>query len=51
MRFADDAAIIEELQDIVNRLVDTGRKYDMEINIGKPQVREHPGEMNHWVLK
>jgi hypothetical protein len=26
------------LQDMVNRLVDTGRKYDMEINIDKSQV-------------
>ena len=42
VRFADDTAIIaktqEELQDMVNRLVDTGRKYDMEINIDKSQV-------------
>ena len=40
--FADDTAIIaktqEELQDMVNRLVDTGRKYGMEINIDKSQV-------------
>ena len=28
----------EELQDMVNRLVDTGRKYDMEINIDKSNV-------------
>jgi Reverse transcriptase (RNA-dependent DNA polymerase). len=38
----DDTAIIaktlEELQDMVNRLVDTGRKYIMEINIDKLQV-------------
>ena len=37
VRFADDTAIIvkikEELQDMVNRLVDIGRKYDMKINI------------------
>ena len=36
VRFADDTAIIaktqEELQDMVNRLVDTGRKYGMEID-------------------
>ena len=36
VRFADDTAIIaktqEELQDMVNSLVDTGRKYGMEIN-------------------
>jgi Reverse transcriptase (RNA-dependent DNA polymerase). len=42
VRFADDTAIIaktqEKLQDMVNRLVDTGRKYDMEINIDKSQV-------------
>ena len=42
VRFADDTAIIaktqEELQDMVNRLVDTGRKYGMAINIGKSQV-------------
>ena len=39
VRFADDTAIIaktqEELQDMVNRLVNTGRKYGMEINIDK----------------
>ena len=42
MRFADDKAIIaktqEELQDMVNRIVDTGRKYGMEINIEQSQV-------------
>ena len=42
VRFADDTAIIaktqEELQDMVNRLVDTGRKYGMDINIDKSQV-------------
>ena len=42
VRFADDMAIIaktqEELQDMLNRLVDTGRKYVMEINIDKSQV-------------
>ena len=42
VRFTDDMAIIaktqEELQDMVNRLVDTGRKYGMEINIDKSQV-------------
>ena len=41
-RFADDSAIIaktqEELQDMVNKLVDTGRKYGMEISIDKSQV-------------
>ena len=40
--FADDTAIIaktqEELQDMVNRLFDTGRKYGMEININKSQL-------------
>ena len=39
VRFADDTAVIaktqEELKDMVNRLVDTGRKYGMEINIDK----------------
>ena len=43
VRFADDPAIIaktQELQDMVNRLVDTGRKYDMEINIDKSYVIE-----------
>ena len=43
-RFADDAAIIaktqEELQDMVNRLVNTGRKYGMEIYIDKQNIRE-----------
>ena len=42
IRFADDTAIIaktqEELQDVVNTLVDNGRKYGMEINIDKSQV-------------
>ena len=42
MRFSYYMAIIaktqEELQDMVNTLVDTGRKYGMEINIDKLQV-------------
>ena len=42
MRFSYYMAIIaktqEELQDMVNTLVDTGRKYGMEINIDKSQV-------------
>jgi Reverse transcriptase (RNA-dependent DNA polymerase). len=42
VRFADNTAIIvktqEELQDMVNRLVATGRKYGMKINIDKSQV-------------
>ena len=38
-RFSDDTAIIAKTQDdMVNRLVDTGRKYGMEINIEKSQV-------------
>ena len=42
VRFADDTAIIaktqEALQYMENRLVDTGRKYRMKINIDKSQV-------------
>ena len=42
VRFAYDTANIaktkEELQDVVNRLVDTEKKYGMEINIDKSQV-------------
>jgi Reverse transcriptase (RNA-dependent DNA polymerase). len=42
VKIADDTAIIartqEELQDMVNRLVGTRRKYGMEINIHKSQV-------------
>ena len=38
----DDTAIIakthEEIHDVVNRLVDTGRKYGMDINIDKSNV-------------
>ena len=38
----DDTATVaktqEELQDMLNRLVDTGRKYGMEINSDKSQV-------------
>ena len=38
----DDTAIIakseDDLQDMVNRLVYTGRNYGMEINIDKSQV-------------
>ena len=45
VRFVDDKAIIaktqEELQDMVNRLVDTERKCGMEININKSQVMNH----------
>ena len=41
--FADDTAVVtktqDELQDMVNRLVDTGRKYGMEIDIDKSQVK------------
>ena len=37
----------EELQDIVNRLINTGRKYSMKINIDKSQEWEFPGVMNH----
>ena len=32
----------EVLQDMVIRMVDTGRKYDMEINIGKSEVMRVP---------
>ena len=43
VRFVDDMAILaktqEELQDMVIGLVDTGRKYGMEINIDKSQIR------------
>ena len=46
VRFADDTAIIvktqEELQGMVIRLVDAGRKYGMEINIDKSQVMRVP---------
>ena len=39
MRFADDMAIVakiqEEVQNVVNRLFETGRTYAMEINIDK----------------
>ena len=42
VRFADDTAIIaktqEELHNMLNRLVDTERKYGMEINIDKSLV-------------
>ena len=38
----DDTAIIakthEEIHDVVNRLVDTGRRYGMDINIDKSNV-------------
>jgi Reverse transcriptase (RNA-dependent DNA polymerase). len=55
--FADDKAIIaktqEELQDMVNRLVDTRRKYGMEINIQKSEIMRiySTGVMNHCKLK
>ena len=42
VRFVDNKDIIantqEELQDMVNRLVDTGWNHSMEINIDKSQV-------------
>jgi Reverse transcriptase (RNA-dependent DNA polymerase). len=56
VRFADDTAIIaktqEELQDMVNRLVDTERKYGMKINIDKSQVMRvsRIGEVDHLQL-
>ena len=41
-RFSNDMAIIaktkEELQDTLNRLVDTRRKYNIGINIDKSQI-------------
>ena len=44
VRFADDTAIIaktqEEPQDMVNRLVDDGRMYGMEINIENECTQE-----------
>ena len=51
MRFADDTAIKiqEQLHDKVNRLSDTGRKYEMEIDIDKSQW-EYPGGMDHCGL-
>ena len=53
MRFTDDMAIIaktqEELQDMVNSLADTGRKYGMEINIDKSQVRICRGNESLWI--
>ena len=55
VRFADVTAIIaktqEELQDVVNRLFDTRRKYGMEINIDKSQVTRLPRVMDHCRLK
>ena len=42
VRFLDDTAVIaktqKELQDIVNKLVQAGRKYSMEISINKSEV-------------
>ena len=42
MRFENDRSFIakiqEELHNMVNRLVDTGRKYVMEIDIDKSKV-------------
>ena len=55
VRFADDTAIIakiqEELQDMVNRLVNTGRKYGMEINIDKSQVMRVSRSNESWLIK
>ena len=39
VRFADDITKTQEgLQNMVNSLVDTGKKYGMKINIDKSQV-------------
>ena len=42
MRSVEDTAIIakiqDELQDMANRLVDTGMRYDMEIKIDKSKI-------------
>ena len=64
VRFSDYTAIIaktqEELQDMVNRFVDTERKYCMEINIDTPekmrvskdneslQIKVNNGELITW---
>ena len=50
VKFADDTAIIAktpvELQNIVNRLADSGREYGMEINIGKSQATRLSRRLN-----
>ena len=55
IRFADETAIVaktqEELQDMVNRLVDTGRKYGMEINIDKSHVMRVSGSNESLKIK
>jgi Reverse transcriptase (RNA-dependent DNA polymerase). len=55
VRFVDNMAIIaitqEELQDMVNRLFNTGGRYGMENNIDKSQAMRYPGEINHCGLK
>ena len=52
VRFVDDIAITaktqEELEDMVNRLIDTGKKYDTEINIDKSQVIR-VSRRNEWL--
>ena len=53
--FANDTAIIaqilEELQNTVYRLVDTGRKYRMEIYIDKSQVIRVSRSNESWQIK
>ena len=41
----------EELQDMVKKLVDTGRKYGMEINIDKSQVMRVSTSNESWQIK
>ena len=54
-RFANYTAIIaqtqEEQYDMVFRLVDTGKKYGMGINMNKPQAMRYPEEINYCGLK
>ena len=49
VRFADDNA--RNLQDMVNRLVDTGRKFDMEINIDKSHVKRVSRSNESWHIE
>ena len=43
VRFADDQAMVPDsekgLQEIMDKLVEVGRKYDMEINVKKTKTR------------
>jgi len=52
VKYADDLVLLAKdetaLQDMMNRLIGTGRCYGVEINVKKPQVIRPQGNHPHY---